>query len=264
MNRTMLTLVLVALATTAPSALAKDKKGSSGGAAPPPTAPAQSPEDQAVEFLVTLDNTKFKLSDDDSVTNIRKLLGFWKNKDVSNGTKSKIPSLLHWFGQRKSSPVVIAAVAALGEIGKGPGTSKLVALLDGQMMQKDPPLDQVSAVLGALKNAADPDPAVTRSVMKVFVDRDAVTAGKAVDVFSNYAAAAVDVRKRLFEEILANSESMAAVAAKPDNKTGLARWTALAPFALNALCGISKQSFADIPAARKWFTEQSSASGAWK
>jgi hypothetical protein len=267
MIRKSLALVLVGLvAATAAPALAKgssSKKGGSGSTPAPTTPdPAPSRDEEAVAFLMTLDNTKFKLNDEDSIANIRKLLGFCKDAAVSAGAKSKGTGILVWFAQRKSSPVVIAAVGALGEIGKGAGTQKLVMILDGLMLQKDPPADQVAAVLGALRNAADPDPAVTRAVMKVLVERDGPTAAKAAEVLGNYTDATGDVKRRLFEDMLINFETMAAV--KPENQPGVDKWKAMSFPAVAALGNLSKQSFADIAAARKWFNEKGRDPSAWK
>ncbi len=263
MNRIAIVLVLVALAA-APAAPAFAKSGQkSGGAGPPPTPPAAPTRDEeAVAFLVNLDNTKYKLSDEDAIANVRKLLGFWKDEQVSAGAKSKAVKLIDWFAHHKSSPVVLAAVGALGEVGKGAGTTKLVMLLDGLMLQKDAPPAHVAAVLGALRNAADPDPSVTRAVMAVIVQRDGPTAAKAADVLGNYTDASAEVRRRLFEDMLIAFETMAAV--KPDNQPGVDKWKALSFPAVAALGSLSKQSFADVAAARKWFNEKGRDPTAWK
>jgi hypothetical protein len=266
MIRKSLALVLVGLvAVGAAPAFAKGSSGKSSSTPAPattPPAPTQTRDEEAVAFLMNLDNTKFKLNDQDAVTNIRKVLGYCKDAAVSSGAKSKGAAILVWFAQRKSSPVVIAAVGALGEIGKGQGTQKLVMILDSMMLSKDPPADQVAAVLGALRNAADPDPGVTRAVMKVIVERDGPTAAKAAEVLGNYTDAPVEVKKRLFEDMLLAFETMAAV--KPDNQPGVDKWKAVSFPASAALGALSKQSFADIAAARKWFNEKGRDSAAWK
>lgn len=266
MIRKSLVLVLAALAATAAApAFAKgssSKKDSGGSTAPPTPDPAPSRDDAAVAFLMNLDNTKFKLSDEDAISNVRKCLGFWKDEAVSAGAKSKAVKLIDWFAHHKSSPVVLAAVGALGEVGKGAGTAKLVMLLDGLMLQKDAPAAHVAAVLGALRNAADPDPSVTRAVMAVLVQRDGPTAAKAADVLGNYTDAPVDVKRKLFEDMLLAFETMAAV--KPDNQPGVDKWKAMSFPAVAALGSLSKQSFADVPAARKWFNEKGRDPTAWK
>jgi len=263
-NLSVAALVVVALAA---SAFAKSGSGSGnkGGGAPAPTAPApQSKDEEAVAFLVELDNKKFKMNDEESVASVRKLLGFWKTPDVGNGAKSKCVSTIHWFAQRKSSPVVLAAVAALGEVGKGAGTGKLVMLLDAMLLQKDPPADQVAGILAALRNAADPDPGVVKAVIKVIVERDGATAAKAADVFANYGGAPADAKIRIFEELLRDFELMATNAAKPDDKAAVEKWKVMSFPAVATLGGLSKQSFADLPAARKWFSEKGRDPSSWK
>jgi hypothetical protein len=269
MIRTSLALVLVALvAATAAPAYAKgssSKKNNGGGSSAPTTPdPAPSREDEAVAYLMNLDNTKYKLSDEDAVSNVRKLLGYWKDETLSAGTKSKAVKLLDWFAHHKDTPVVVAAVAALGEVGKGPGTTKLVMLLDGLMMQKPAPADRVAAVLGALRTAADPDPEITRSIMKTMVDGDGPIATKAADCLGNYGGATVEVKRRLFEEMLVNFETMAAAATKPENAPAVDKWKALSFPAAAALGSLSKQSFADVAAARKWLAEKGRDPAAWK
>ncbi len=240
----------------------KKKNNNNNDGGTPAPAP-QSKDDEAVAYIVTLEGTKFRLSDDDSVGAIHKLQGYWKDGDVQSGTKSKIPGMLYWFAQRKSSTVAVAGINALGDLGKGPGTQKLVMLLDGLMMQKDPPADHVAAILASFKNAVDPDPRVVDAVMKV-LDSDAVSAGKAADVFANYMGAPVDAKQKIFEALLLKFEAMIAAAAKPDNKAAVDKWNTLLPNAIGALNGISKQSFQDVPAARKWFGEKGHDAASWR
>jgi hypothetical protein len=258
MSRTTLALVLLAAFAAVPPAPALARGGDQGGA------PAASRDEEAIAFIVNLDNAKFKMSDADSIASIKRLAGIWKDAAVSKNTKSKVPGLLHWFATKKGPEAVLAAINALATMGAGAGTQKLVSLLDGLMQRKDPPADQVAAVFAGLRNAADVDPAVTRAVMKVFVEKDAATAAKAADVLGAYAGAAADVKQRLFEEMLRNCESLAANAAKPDNKPAADKWALLAPPALGALGGLSKQSFSDVAAARKWFNDKGREISAWK
>ena len=260
MTRRIVALVLVALATggVAP-AFAKG----SGGSAPPPAQKASHDEEAAV-FIQDVVTTRSSQNDDAAVSSAKHLSGIWKDTAVTAGTKQPIPGLLLWYARRKSSSVALAGIAALGDLGKGPGSQNLTRVLEGLLAQKDAPADRLTAVFAGLKSAADPDPAVVGPLLACLANKDRQIAMKAIDVFGALGAATVATRRHLFDQLLAAFEPMALAAAKPEDKDAVERWALLASPAAGALGALSHHTHADIAAARKWENEHGSEADAWK
>jgi hypothetical protein len=232
---------------------------------PPPAAPVkQTPDDAAAELLRTLAATRYGQSDDDQVASVKKLLGFWKSADVTAATKKPIPGLVQWYAERKSSPVALAGIAGLVDLGRDQGAQRLMHVLDMLLQQKDPPADVTAAAFAGMKTMADPDPSVTRLLLALLLQKSDAVVAKAADVFAGYDAAPAVARKGLFESLLPSFEAMAAAAASAADKAAVDRWAAVAPPATGAVNALSHQQFANLAAARKWFTEHGREAGAWK
>ena len=251
-------LGLVLVAGPAPSALAKGSKGAAPAAAKP------THDEECASLLQTLAKTRDAQTDDEALASIKKLDGYWKDATVTAETKKPVSGLVAWYAKRKSAVVAKAAIVALGDMGRGPCAIQLMNLVEGMLLQKDPPADLLAAAFAALKVAADPDPSVTGSLLNLLQNRDKNVVAKAIEVIAAYGPGAAAVRSHLFELSLTAFETMAAVAAKGTDKDAADKWTLVGAPAVSALSALSHKDLADISAARKWYVDHGHDIDAWK
>lgn len=260
MTRNAAALALV-LFLAAPTVVALAK----GGGSSPPPVKQPTKDDECAAYLADIAGKRQSQTDDEATASVKQLVKYWKDGAVKDATKTPIPGLLVWYEKRyddKKKPAVAAlAIHGLADIG-GKGVQHLVQILDGLLMQKDPSMELLGAAFDGLKSAADPD--ATRTLFKILVEREPGLAGSALDALGGYAAAAPDAKKRVFEELLGDCETMSAVAAKGTDKAAVDKWTALLSPSLATLGALSRQRFEDLPAARKWLTDHARDPEAWK
>jgi hypothetical protein len=258
MKRRMLVLALLVLAGGPAMA-------SPGVGAPPPAVTVTDDPD-AVQYLRLLEGSIQKQTEDEAVAGVKNLLIYWKDPTVKEETKKEIPGLLAWYARRKDPTVALAGIRALEDVGKGEGAQNLVAVLAVVLDRDDTPSAVTAAVFAALKRVADPDPAVTEPLVKLFVYRDNAVVAKVADVFAGYGDAAPDVRRHLFEELLRSFEGVASQAqatAKGANKSALSKWVAVGGSVLGAMNALSHQQLVTMAAARRWFNDHHRSSNAW-
>jgi len=268
MNKRIFLLAVVVLAAgTSTTSMADDLLP----AAPVPPASTPSHDPDAVEYLRALEGEIQKQTDDESVASVKRLVAYWKDPTVKAETKKPIPGLVAWYARRKTAVVALAGVAGLAEIGKGEGARNLVAVLDAVLVKDDSRPDEenaavTAAVFGALKKVADPDPAVTGAIVKLFLHPNDSIVARAADALGGYGAAAPEVRRDLFEELLRSFEGVAAQAqasVKGVNKSALNKWVAVGAVVMGSMNALSHQQFATPAAARQWFNDHRGNLGAW-
>jgi hypothetical protein len=251
MNRSALLCALLALAATAP-ALAKD-----GGAAPPagqPPAAGPTKDAEAVQFLKELQPQIGKQADSDAKSSIKKLVDYWKDKDVSEATKKPIPELLHKYAKDAKLSVPLDAIDALGETGQA-GASALLDLLERTLKEKEPNADTYSHSLASLKKIADPRPATVKQLVDLLKFKVDAVIAKAADAISGYKDAPGKVRKELFEELVKQSEGVFNGSKDAKKSDLVRRWQVIGASVVNALNALSGQKFSDPAAARQWFND---------
>jgi len=267
MKSTTLALVLAVLAAGPAASSFAD-----GTTAPPPapTAPVSPTHDpDAVKFMHNLQDTIEKQTDADALAAIKQLVAFWKDPAVKDSTKAPMPGLVAWYARRKVVPVATAGIQGLAEIGKGEGSKNLVIVL-GDLIDRDPPTPQMTAaVFAALKRVADPDSAVIKTLLKLFNYKDDAIVAKAADTLGGYKDAKVELRKDLFDELLKtfeglSSEAHSAPGKAAANKSALNKWGTVGGSVVGAMGALAHQSFADMPAARKWLNDHHRDPDAWK
>jgi hypothetical protein len=267
MKSTMRILVLAVLAAGPAASSFADGAPTAPPAPTAPVAPTHDPD--AVKFMHDLQSTIEKQSDAEALASIKQLVTFWKDPAVKDSTKAPMPGLLAWYGRRKSVPVAMAGISGLVDVGKGEGTRNLLTLL-GDFLDHDPPTPQsLNAVFAALKRLADPDGSVIKTLLKLFNYKDDAVVAKAADTLGGYKDAKVELRKDLFDELLKTFEGLSSEAHSPPgkgatNKSALNKWGVVGGSVVGAMGALAHQTFADMPAARKWLNEHHRDPDAWK
>jgi hypothetical protein len=267
MSRNSLLLALLVLAG-GPSAVSIAEE------TPPGKAVEQSfaNDEAAAQYLKDLEPKIQKQEPAEAVASVKRLVAYWKDQAVKPETKKPIPGLVAWYARRKVQEVALAGVDGLSEIGRGEGTKSLVALLEPLLPKDDSKPDEVAgavadAVFAALKKVADPDPAVTDPIVKLFVHPSNAVVGKAADVFGGYRAAKATVRRELFEEVLKSFEGVASQAQAPPssvaNKSATNKWSAIGDAVMRAVNALSHQQFESMAAARAWFNDHKKDLESW-
>ena len=264
-----LALVLFAVAATHVASSFADGTAPAPARSPAsaqPVAPTHDPD--AVTFLRTLEATISKQTNDEEIASIKTLVGFWKDPAVKDETKKPIPGLVAWYARRKSTPVALAGIAGLADIGPGEGAQNLVALLGSVLGRDDAAPEVVAGVFAALKKVADPDPAVTDALVKLLVNKDNLVVAKAADTLGGYGAAPGDVRRDLLEQLIRSFEGVASQAQsqpkKAPNRTAMNKWATVGSAVVGAMNALAHQSFTDPAAARRWFNEHHRDADLWK
>jgi hypothetical protein len=263
MTRKILALALLAL-SAGPTASAFAKGGSSKSPPPAPPATAPTHDEEAANFIQSVLQTRAGQSASDAEASVKKLTGFWKDAGVSDGTKASIPGLLAWYAHRKQPSVALAGISGLVAVGKGQGSQKLVHVLEALLVTKDTPAEVTTAAFAGLKSMADPDASVTSPLLQFLGKSDPQIVAQTAGVFAGYGAAPGPAKKHLFEQTLAAFEGMAAAGAKTDDKPAVDKWAAVQTPALAELGALSKQSFPDLAAARKWLVDHGHDAESWK
>jgi hypothetical protein len=238
----------------------------SAGDGAPPAAATTSHDPDAVQYLRALEGAIQRQTDDEAAASVKKLVVFWKDPTVKDATKKPIPGLVAWYARRKAPAVALAGIDGLADIGKGEGAQNLVAVLDVALEHDDTPAQVTAAVFAALKKVADPDPAVTGAIVKLFLHRDNAVVAKAADTFGGYGAAPAEARRGLFETMLRNFEGLASQAqatGKAANKSAQTKWVAVGGAVLGAMNALSHQQLGTIAAARQWFNDHHKNLDAW-
>jgi hypothetical protein len=256
----MLPLALVIVTVVAPPAIALAK----GGAAPPPNS-VKTHNDEAAEYLSNLVSLRSGQKDAEAIASVAKLADYWRDQQITADIKAVIPGLLLWYARRHSDAVSLAGVNALAGMGKGQGSQSLARFVDGMLLQKDRSAEAMAAAFKGLQKTADPDPSVVKTLLTAVASREKEVAALAVGAIAAYDKAPPDTKRHLFEQSLSSFEGMSAAAAATDaDKAVVEKWAALGAPALAELDALSHQQFADVPAARKWFTEHGREPGSWK
>lgn len=263
MKSTMLVLaMLVSAVSPSVSAFADGTPPVTPPAAPAPVPPTHDPD--AVKFMDNLRKSIEKETDAEALASIKQLVAFWKDPAVKDSTKQYMPGLLGWYGRRKIPAVAMAGISGLADIGKGEGSKNLLEVLS-DLLDRDPPTSQTTAaVFSALKRVADPDSTVIKTLLKLFNYKDAVIVAKAADTLGGYANAPGELRKDLFEELLKTFEGLSAEARVAKNKGAMNKWVTVGGSVVGATAALAHQTFADMPAARKWLNEHHRDPDAWK
>ena len=238
----------------------------------PVTAPPSHDPD-AVAYLKALEGEIQKQTDEQAAASVKQLVAYWKDATVKAETKKPIPGLVAWYARRKTADVALAGVAGLADIGKGEGAKQLVAVLDALLAKDASKPDEITqkvtdAVFAALKYVADPEPAVTAPIVKLFMHPNDDVVAKAADVFGGYGKAPAEVRRDLFEEMLKTFEGVASSAQAPPknvvNKSALNKWSAINGGVMGAMTALSRQSFETMASARAWFNDHKKDLADWK
>jgi hypothetical protein len=243
--------------------------GPAAFAAPPNATnlPTASPHDaQAVDFLRALETTIQKQSDEEAVTSVKRLVALWKDPGVRAETKKPIPGLVAWYARRKPVVVALAGIEGLADIGKGEGATNLVAVMNVLLDREGAPEEPRKAVFAALKKVADPDPAVTSALVKLFVHKDDAVAALAADAVGGYRDAPVALRRDLFEELLKRFEgleSTAIASGKIAVRSEMEKWAVLRVPVMESMGALAKHPFATMAEARKWFNDHKKDAAAW-
>lgn len=231
--------------------------------APPvvPVPPTHDPD--AVKFLAALGDKIATQPEDEALASIKQLVAFWKDPAVKDATKEPMPGLLARFAKRKDSPVALAAVAGLADIGKGAGSKNLLVVLDALLERDDLDTDVTKAVFAALKKLADPDEAVVKALLKLFHYKDDGVVAKAAETIGGYRDAPADLRRSLFEDVLKSFEGVESESKRPANKAAFNRWSIVGGAVGDALVALAHRSFTDLAAARQWFNDHHKDDAAW-
>jgi hypothetical protein len=263
-----LALALVLAAPLAGAARADGDSGG-GGAPAPPTAPAGGAKDTAAaQYMKDLKGQLSKIADADAKAAIKKLVEFWKDKEVSDDTRKAIPDLLQHFGQEEKTLVAIDAIDGLGECGASPvaapskdqaapypGTAPVLAILDRTLKAKEPSVDIYGSCLRALKKLADQKGPALKALTDLLKYKLDDVVGKAADALGGYKDAPGKLRRDLLEELIKETEGTCSQAKDPKNAGQVRKWNIISANVMNSINALSGQKFKDVQEARKWFND---------
>ena len=250
-RNTYWSLALVAVALAVPA-------WADGGAAPVPPAgvPGQNPKDAAaVQYMKDLKPTLGKQADPEAKASIKKLVEFWKDKEVTDETKKLVPDLLSHYGREDNTLIASDAIEALGELGAAAGAPAVLEILDRALKAKEPSVDVYGSCLRALQKLADPKPATLKAIEELLKHRMSDVVGKAATAMSGYKDAPGKVRKELLEELIKQTEGTCSQAKDPKNCSQGKKWQIISFGTIQALNALSGQKFKDVQEARAWFND---------
>ncbi len=245
MRRTTWPATMVFLAAASAAWAAPD-----GGAAPP----AAGKDAAAAEFIKEVQAKFGKQSDQEEKDAVKKLVEFWKDKDVSEATKKPTPDVLGRYAREEKTAVATDAIDALGELGVV-GAQPVLEALDKTLKAKDPSVDVYKHAFDALKKIADPKPTTTKALVDYLKFKTDEVVGKAAEAMGGYKSAPGKVRKMLFEEILKQTEGVASGAKSAKNAAQVHKWQVIGGAVVGSLNALSGQSLKDPEEARKWFND---------
>jgi hypothetical protein len=219
-----------------------------GGAAPPPA----SKDAAAAEYIKELQPKLGKQSDQEAKDSIKKLVEFWKDKEVADATKKPAPDILGRYAREEKSAVATDALDALGECG-AVGAQPVLEALDKTLKAKEPSTDVYKHAFDALKKMADPKPSTTKALTDYLKNKTDEVVGKAAEAMGGYANAPGKVRKTLFEELVKQTEGVSSSAKSAKNAPQVHKWQIIGGAVVGTLNALSKEQFKDPEDARKWF-----------
>jgi hypothetical protein len=223
------------------------------GDVPPAGAQTATKDAELAAYLKELGPQVSKQDDAAAKAAIQKLLGYWKDKDVSEAAKKPIPDLLEKYGRSDAPATAVEGIAALGELGPA-GAPPTLSLLDRALKEKTPDAETYRACFMALRKLADPKPATIKAIEEAMRFRVDDVVGHAFNAVSGYKDAPGKVRKELLEESVKQAESVFNNA-NGKNSAAIAKWTAIKSYAMSALNALSGQTFKDPAEARAWFND---------
>ena len=260
-------LVLAALAATVTLGLAFDATAprSIARAEDPPAAPpAETADQKATAFLKETKSAMSKQADADAKTAIAALVKIWKDEAVTDEVKKGVLDLLPRNAKEVDKPEVAKeAIAAFGELSPAEGAKLALDAIGACLKTKAPIKEYYSAGFASLKKLADPSKSTVSALVDSLKYKDDEVIGKAADAIAGYKAAPGKVRKELFEELLKQTEGVAAGAKQADNANAKRKWNIIMSNVNAAFQALSGQNLADPAAARQWFNDNKKNEKAW-
>jgi len=260
MRRTTNWTAAALLAAVSTICLAGDGAPPAGGQPnPPATPPAGASKDAAAaDYIKDVQAKQSKQSDQEAKDSIKKLVEFWKDKDVTDATKKPIPDVVGKYAREDKMSVATDAIDALGEFGAA-GAPPTTDALERTLKAKDPSVDVYKHCFDTLKKLADTKPSTVKTLTDCLKFKIDEVVGKAADAMSGYKAAPGKVRKVMFEEILNQTQGVASQAKSAKNAGMVHKWQVIGGNVIAALNALSGQTFKDPDEARKWFNDNKGA-----
>ena len=273
MKRTIaMSLALVIAAGTAAFARADGAPAAPppGGAAPAPATPpadAAAKDAAAAQYMKDLKGQLSKIADADAKAAIKKLVEYWKDKDVTDATKKDIPDLLQHFGMQDKTLVAIDAIDGLAECGApppaagskdvaaAPGAAPGLAILEKSLKAKEPSVDIYGSCLRALGKLADQKGAAVKTLQDLMNFKLDDVVGKAALALGGYKDAPGKLRRDLLETIIQKTEGTCSQAKDAKYAGQVRKWNIISANVMNGINALSGQKFKDVQEARKWFND---------